>query len=282
MADILLRQGSDPLLDGMDDATIENLLNQIDPSNPDKPLELPVPVDAVPEPPPPVEPIEVAPVEATPEPEPEPEIDLAASEREGKRIADEALQAKIALLEAHNSRLAGKIGFFEQKLKSIPQATEPYQPESQVEIDRLSAVEQRLEQAETIRVRSEVSQAVNAAVAALDGPWSAELAAEIQVIAPKYADQIQAANESTDPALARQIATAVGLMVKAEATKMKWEASHKDLETRKAASVSATASAKRAAAVSGAGSVAAPPPKPVSFADMTADEADAWLKANVR
>lgn len=286
MADFLVTEpkGPDPLA-GVEDAILEKFLNEFDPSNPDRVLEIDAPADAVPEPLPPVEETIDPPVEAAPpaaEPEPEPEIDLSASEKEGERIAREALQAKVALLEAHNSRLAGKIGFFEQKLNTIPQATEPYQPETQAEVDRLTSLEQRLDQEKAMRVRAEVSQAVNSAVAELDGTWSTELAPEIQAVVPKYADQIQAARDATDPALARQIATAVGLLVKADAMQMKWETTHKALVERKATTAPATAKAKQAAAASGAGSVPTPAPKQVSFADMTAAEADAWLRENVR
>src|SRR6185436_4935217 len=111
-----------------------------------------------------------APVAAEEPPPSTDEIDLGASEKEGDRLAREALEAKLALLEAHNSRLAGKLGFFEQKLKSIPQASEPYEPQTQGEIDRLTSLEQRLAESEQRRASTEVSQAVEAAFAALDGP----------------------------------------------------------------------------------------------------------------
>jgi len=229
-------------------------------------------IPAVPESPAPVE----------PEPPVEPEIDLAASEKEGDRIARELLEAKIAALEAHNSRLAGKLGFVEQKLKVAPVASEPYEPQTQEEVDRLTSLEQRLEQSEARRTRAEVSQAVEQEFAALDGAWSTDYAAEIRAIAPKYQDQIQAAMDTNDPALARQITKAVGLMVKAEVTQARWEASHKDLVARKASTAPAAMAAKKAASVSGSGAVPTPAPKPRSYADMTPSEADAWLRENVR
>ena len=274
------RQPSDPALDGVDDAALEALLNSYDPSNPDKPIEVPV-ADAPPEPPveaaPPVE--EAPPAEAPPE---EPEIDLAASEKEGDRIAREKLEAALALQQAHSSRLAGEIGYLKQKLESNPRSSEPYQPETQAELDRLTSLEQRLADSENRRIKTEVSQAIESELNSLDGAWSKELATEIAAVAPKYADQIKAARESTDPALARQISKAVGLLVRAEAMQMSWDTKHKALVEKKAATVSAATSAKKAATISGSGAVPTPPPQPKSFADMTADEADAWLKANVR
>jgi dsDNA-specific endonuclease/ATPase MutS2 len=109
-----------------------------------------------------------------------------------------------------------------------------------------------------------------------------ELASEIAVVAPKYADQIKAAQETNDPALARQIATAVATVVKAEAMQMKWQARHESLVKQREAATVDMQKAKKAQTPSGSGSVPTPPPKPKSFADMTASEADAWLRENVR
>jgi len=226
---------------------------------------------------------EAAPPEAPPEPPTvEPEIDLSAVEKEGEKIAREKLEAQLDLVMAHNSRLAGKIGFLEQKLNSAPASSEPYEPQTQQEVDRLTQVEQRLNQAEERRTRSEVSQAIADALGRMDGPWTSELASEIAEVAPKYADQIKAANESTDPELARQIATAVATVVKAEASQMAWQTRHDSLVKQKEAATTDMAKAKKAQTPSGSGGVPPPQTKPKTIADMTSAEADAWLRENVR
>jgi hypothetical protein len=70
-------------------------------------------------------------------------------------------------------------------------------------------------------------------------------------------------------------------MVKAEASQMKWESSHKSLVEKKASTAAAAVAAKKATTVSASGAVAAAPPKPKTYADMSVSELDAWLKANV-
>jgi hypothetical protein len=215
------------------------------------------------------------------ETKPEPEIDLAASEREGDRISREKLEAQLTLLMAHNSRLAGKLGFLEQKLNSDPVASEPYEPQTQQEVDRLTQLEQRVAQSEAHRLQSEVSQAVSEAIGRLDGPWVQEFASEIASVAPKYADQIKSAQESTDPELARQTAVAVATMVRAEVTQMKWQSNHAALVEKKTAATADLAKAKKAQAPSGSGGVPPAPAKTKEYKDMTVEEADKWLRENV-
>ena len=237
----------------------------------------PVPVEEAPAPTPPEE------SDPTP-PEPPPvesEVDVAAHEREGDRISREKLEAQLSLLMAHNSRLAGKLGFLEQKLSQPQQASEPYEPQTPQEVDRLTLLEQRLAQSEERVSRAQVSQAVAEAVGSLEGPWVQELAAEIASVAPKYADQIKAAQETSDPELARQIATAVATVVKAEATQMAWQKRHETMVAQKTAATADMAKAKKAQTPSGSGGVPSPAPKSKTFGDMTASELDDWLKRNV-
>jgi hypothetical protein len=223
----------------------------------------------------------VEPVEPEPPAAPEPEVDLAASEKEGDRFAREKLEAQLSLLMAHNSRLAGKLGFLEQKLNSAPAASEPFEPQTQQEVDRLTVLERRLAESESKRNQAEVSQAIAESIGKLDGAWVQDLATEIAVVAPKYADQIKAAQESNDPELARQIATAVATVVKAEATQMKWAARHESMVAQKTAATADMAKAKKAQTPSGSGGVPPPPPKQKEPGSMTADEADKWLRENV-
>lgn len=265
------------------DKSIEELEKMLDNMTPDGDIATEEPSEPVAPPDP--EPLPVVPtVEAEPEPEPEvkPELDLADLEREGDRISREKLEAQLSLMMAHNSRLAGKLGFLEQKLNSVPAPSEPYEPQSSQDMDRLTLVEQRLASVEARRVQSEVSQAVAESIGRLDGPWVQELAKEIASVAPKYADQMKAAQDSNDPELARQIATAVATVVKAEATQMKWQERHDSVISQRTAATADMAKAKKAQTPSGSGGVPSPPPQPKTTADMTAAEADAWLKENVR
>ena len=209
------------------------------------------------------------------------EVDLSALEREGDKLAREKLEAQLELVMAHNSRLAGKLGFLEQKLNSAPVSSEPYEPQTQQDVDRLTLLERRLEESESKRNQAEVSQAIADSVGRLDGPWVQDLAEEIAAVAPKYADQIRAAQESNDPELARQIATAVATVVKAEATQMKWAVRHEAMVKQKEAATVDMARAKRAQTPSGSGGVPPPQSRPKTFADMNAKELDDWLKTNV-
>ena len=234
-----------------------------------------------PEPPEPETPVSV-PDEPIPPPAPESgEADLSASEREGDKIAREKLEAQLALVMAHNSRLAGKLGFLEQKLNSAPVPSEPYEPQTQQDVDRLTLLEQRLAASESKRNQAEVSQAIADSVGKLDGPWVQDLAAEIAQVAPKYADQIRAAQECNDPELARQISTAVATVVKAEATQMKWAARHEYMVKQKEAATVDMARAKKSQTPSGSGGVPPPQARPKTFADMNAKELDDWLRTNV-
>lgn len=216
--------------------------------------------------------------------EPDPssdEIDLPAFEREGDKLAREKLEAQLALVMAHNSRLAGKLGFLEQKLNSAPVSSEPYEPQTQQDEDRLTLLERRLADSESKRNQAEVSQAIADSVSRLDGPWVQELAAEIAAVAPKYTDQIRAAQESNDPELARQIATAVATVVKAEATQMKWAERHESMVKQKEAATVDMARAKKAQTPSGSGGVPPPQARPKTFADMNVKDLDDWLRTNV-
>ena len=267
-----------PTSSGFGDKSVDELNELLDAMTPVEsqfqPAEAPVEPEPTPE----------APAEPEPEaePEPVPEVDLAASEREGERLRSEKLEAALALQQAHASRLAGEIGYLKQKIESGLRASEPYEPQSQAELDRLSLLEQRLEKSENERLSNQVSQAVSESIGSLDGPWVQELKDEIAVVGPKYADQLRAASETTDPALARQLATGVAMMVKAEATQMRWEKNHEAMKVQKQAASADLARAKKAQAPSGSGGVPSPPPKQKTIADMSASEADQWLKANFR
>ena len=242
---------------------------------PEKEAE-PSPTPAVPEEiVPPVEEEKVAPQEPT---EPDERDELATLEAQEERVKRERLEAQLQLQMAHNSRLAGKLGFLENQVKSISRTSEPYEPQSQVEVDRLSALEARLEQSEALSSKSEVSQAVERAVSALDGPWVVELAAEIAEIAPRYVEQLKAAQETSDPDLARQIASAVALTIKAEAQELAWSNRKKSLIEKRSSQVQELSAKKKAATISGGGGTSVPRPAPKTYDQMTPDELEAEMQ----
>jgi len=283
MADIVIPSPAGQLFADKSVEDLDALLRTMTPDGeipgapPDEPA--PEPQLADPEPTPTPEP---EPVAAAPEPTPEPEVDLAALETEGERLKREKLEAELKMQQAHSSRLAGEIGYLKEQLKSIPRPSEPYEPQSEADLDRLTQLERRIAQSESERQRSMASQAFQDAVGRLDGDWSVKYKDEIAQVVPKYADQIKMAQEISDPTLARQMGEALVLSIKAEALQVEWEKRHKDTVERKAATVNANLLAKKAQSPSGSGAVAPPPPKQKSYADMTPAEADAWLRENVR
>lgn len=276
MSDAVVRIDTGRDFGSMTSEQLEHVLNNLTPDG-DVPPEAPPQVEAVEDAP--SEPEQEAEPEAEPDPEPEVEIDIAASEREIDRNKIDKLEASLLLQQAHASRLAGEIGYLKNQRPLA--ASEPYEPQSQVEVDRLALLEQRFAESEARRVVTEVSQVVDQSIGALDGPWVDELASEIAAIAPKYKDQIEFARSSTDPEMARQIATAVAMVVKAEATQARLESRHATLVEKKASTRANSDKAKRAAAPSASGAVPAAAPKTKTYADMTAAEADAWLRENV-
>lgn len=243
-------------------------------------------------PPEPPRPEPEAKAEPEPEPEPEPEVakdaekpleddevDLKASDDERTAIEREKWNAEKALLSAHSSRLAGEVGFLRKELEAVRQRpTEPYQPESPEDENRLVRMERELQAERTARIRSEVAQAVKESIAGLDAPDLNVVQAEISLVAPKYREQFTAALESQDPALARQIAEAVGRSVIADAKELAWTNRRKALEEKKAAQADAMRARKKAAAVSGGGAAsAARPATQKSYEEMTQAELDAEM-----
>lgn len=224
-------------------------------------------------------------IEPQPEPveDPEPGIDAESFEAEGVRIKTEKLEADLNMQKAHSSRLAGEIGYLKQQLKAIPHSSEPYEPQSQAEMDRLSQLEQRFAESETRRNQIEVAQAVESAIGALDVPEITQsLMAEIGIVAPRYAEQLQSAKEISDPQLARQIADAIGRSVIADAKELAWSNRRKSLEEKKAVQAKDLVTRKKAATVSGSGATSAPKPAPKTYDDWTLDELDAELRASTK
>jgi hypothetical protein len=211
--------------------------------------------------------------------EPSVETDAAAIEAEGERIERERLQAALALQQAHSSRLAGEIGHLRKQLEAIPKASEPFEPQSPEEMDRLSRLEQAFSDSEARRGRIEVAQAVESAISVLDvadvvGP----IQAEISQVAPKYKEQFEAARQVTDPGLARQMADAIGRSVIADAKELAWTNRRKTLLEKQAAQAKDLVARKKAATVSGSGTTSTSRPAPKTYDQMTSEELDAEME----
>jgi hypothetical protein len=270
---------------GIGDLSNDELEKILDAVLPDGSIPPAEPAPSTPEPEtPPAEPEPAAEPESTPEPEPEQDIEAqaAALAAEGERIRNEKLQADLEFQRAHASRLAGEIGYLKEQIKSIQRPSEPYEPQSEAELDRLSQLEARLERSESERLRTEVAQAVESAINALDSPSIADIDSQLADVIPKYRGEFEAAQAMQDPNMARQMATAVGRSIIAEAMELKWQQDHAKFAEMKAASTAGNAKAKKAAAPSASGAVPPPAAKPRTVADWSPAELDAWMKENLR
>ena len=238
----------------------------------------PTPEPVAPEPTPEPEPTPVEPepsAEPITEPEPEPAVEPVDEEA---KIKQEQFEAKLRLQEAHASRMAGEIGFLREQLKSRPLPSEPYEPQSEADIDRLTQLERRFQESEAHRTQIEVAQAVESAVNALDvAEVIQSIQAEITAVAPKYAEQLNAARQVSDPVLARQLADAVCRSVIADAKEMAWTNRRKSLEEKKAVQARELTARKKSATVSGGGAVSATRPAAKPYDEMTPSELDAEM-----
>jgi hypothetical protein len=215
------------------------------------------------------------------EPEPPPaevEVDLAAVDAEGERIKREKMEADLAFQKAHASRLAGEIGYLREQLKSVPRtASDSYEPSTPEEQDRLSRLEHAFLESENRRTQLEVAQAAESALNALDVPELTSIQAEIGEVVTKYREQFASVKEVNDPALARQLADAIGRSVIADAKELAWTNRRKALEEKRTVQQTALAARKKASAVSGGGATPGPRPAPKTYDQMTAAELDAEM-----
>lgn len=267
---------------GIGDLSNDELEKILDAVLPDGSIPAPEPTPSPAPEPPPAEPEPEATPEATPESEPDIEAEAAAHAAEGERIRNEKLQADLEFQRAHASRLAGEIGHLRKQIETIQRPSEPYEPQSEAELDRLSQLEARLERSESERLRAEVAQAVESAINALDSPSIADIDSQLAEVIPKYKGEFEAAQAMQDPNMARQMATAVGRSIIAEAMELKWQQDHAKFAEMKAASTAGNAKAKKDAAPSASGAVPPPAQKPKTIADWSPSELDAWMKENLR
>jgi len=215
---------------------------------PEPVTDVPAPVPAVP-----VEPIKEEPIPVEPAPDP------SLMEAENSRLDEERRDAVIAKLEAHNSRLAGKIGELQ---KSQRQAGTSY-PEIAADDERLIDLQravQEMKDSQRLEARSRaISEEVNSVLAKpyLKGVESPLLAAATQKFEAAWNEAIA----EDDPDLARLNARTVLLSVAAEARRLQLDKVVGAAKERMAEQTRVATSAKLKASVSASGSAPQPPPQ---------------------
>lgn len=251
-----------------------------------------VPVEAEPLAPVAVTATEVA--AAAPEAEPEP-LDVAA-ELARERLEREKLSAKLELQQAHNSRLAGEIGFLKNK-KPAHARPEPSDEPDAYALDGRSEppeanadVRERLERLEG-RIASEaVQEATQEAVLSAmndltssvkDDKERAELDRHIKALTPRYAKDWKAAVGATDPEIAGALARGTIMNIIADAKIARLDETRDAARQERANAATALRRSKLSAAptrTTGAPSQASRP-RAKTPDDMTEQEADAALAA---
>lgn len=221
--------------------------------------------------------------EPTPEPEPEapaaeappePEPDLSELEKQERELKERRLLEQLELLQAHNSRLAGKLGFLENKLKEVKPAAEPEyrpDPEAEPEVERLKREFQTLREEREAEKRAQ-ALAEEAAAARARYAESKYTPEEIAAAAEKFAPMWQEALDAADTNSARELARAVMARVSTEIETTRLAAKIKAARELKATSESKRAEVKKAATISGSGAAPTPPSRPKRPDEMTPDE----------
>lgn len=232
---------------------------------------------------------EVAPEEAA-APEPEPE------EVEQPEPVEDPRDRRIRELEQHNSRLAGKLGYLESRKAAEPgaAAAEPeYNPDPHADdpnwgesfderIRRIEEEQDAVRQAHAAREQDQVRQVDQRIVqhaTRLMAPIDADIKA---TVFQAHADEIQEIENYTDPRERETAALEVIQRASLEAQVFQMGRNQERAAAAKQASTAANYRAKVAQTVSGSGGVPSPPPRPKSVKDMSGDEADQWLRENVR
>lgn len=267
----------DPSLDDMTDAEIEAAL--------DNPPDAPQPdvaedddyEEPVREAPPAEARQEVAPqAQDAPKVESAPaqEQDPLALERERMRAEFELEKAK---LQAHNSRLAARLGNLEKK-SAQPSAPDPYEADAS-EVDRFSRLEKRVEEQEQERQAEARGRAIQEGVGEVRGrPDFAAFFSDpsnltyIQKAGEKFASDWQEALDAPDATTARLLAKAVTASVVAEARALQQEAFRSSAKSRSAEQISKLRGEKRAQAPAASVPSAVARPKAKTLDEMSDDE----------
>lgn len=240
---------------------------------------------------------EEAPVEQEAKPTEEPkaeepkEEDLDPVQRrineieERHRLELDQRDAKLELQMAHGSRLAGQIGELKKRLEQPPARPE-HMPEDEsvaYENDRLARIERTLAALSGQRQADDVDLAVKSSLqeVVMSRPELQQLSDEVAEVVPRYAQEWQAALDSTDAGVARTLARAVAVAIVADAKMLKYD---KDREAAKKQEVELTdklkeAKKRAAPTVSTPSSTTRPAAKTVS--DLSDDELDDLIDAKL-
>lgn len=218
------------------------------------------------------------------------------------RALVETREKELAEARAHNSRLAGKIGYQERLLKAqgrspaeVPAADAPGAEFADTPENIADRVQRLEEEAEVLRRNDaareeELAQRDRERIAQIDQAAAArakQLLVAVdddvtQTVIAGHADEIREIEEVRDPSRRESLAMELVYRMSSEAHVFQQSRNHERMTVQKTASTAANHKAKQAAFVSGSGSVAAAPPKPRTAADLTIDECDRWLREHVR
>lgn len=294
------------------DRGVQEMLAEINGEVATPPADAPVEPEPAPEPAAAVEdqapePVPEAPVEKEAKQEPAPE-----TEETDWRARAAELEAKLAEQQAHNSRLAGKSGFLERRLRELAakqggevpadvpsddefsrqvdaeaaEAEARYARET-AELEERAALEERL-----ARVEEREEQGRAERLAAIDKAAFDDVSESISHVPDEVKEEIlrpfggqlleakraveALEDEDARRAAARTLAATTATLVQ----EMFLERRHSEATERRAASIQENLKAKKAATVSGGGATASAPPRRPDPKTMTISEADAWLRAH--
>ncbi len=233
---------------------------------------------------------EAPPAEASAQPEPEAVEAEAEPESEiDWKARAETLRAELEKQKLHGARLAGEIGYLRQRgnapapvTEGDPAATvEDYSDTARNEIDALNAQVQELREREAMR-EQETAHRVNLELLEHHKRVCAGLDPDIrQTVTDGHREDLEALDRELDPARKRELGVGLITRMANEGAIFQDNRNRERAQAMRQASTVANLKAKKAATVSGSGSVSAPPPRPKSYKDMTAAEADSWLRENV-
>lgn len=260
------------------------LLNQE--PEPEAVPEPPAAPESVPEPQQAPEPVQepAAPMEA---PETPQEPTLAEIEKRQNDLRIKTLEDELALRQAHMSRLAGKLGFLEQKLRTVQSApaTEPQAPEwPGVSDPRVASLHQELERIKQERQEELRDRAIAAEIASFqmqyrEAKYTPE---EINAAAAKYTPLYEEAQSSETPETAREMMRAVLARTATEIESRRLQAMIASAKEKSAQSRTQLTEAKRQAGISGSGAGAPPPTPPKPLSERSVDELERMLAEMTR
>ena len=261
-------------LEAMDNSQLEALLAGLPPPG------SPPPQEAVPEeePPAPVEDAPVAPAVEEPPAEPaEPEVDPIQDFRQQWDAERRALEAKIELQMAHNSRLAGELGFLKNQPPPRPEPDRPDAFDGQPD-PRADEALSRLDKLEAdVRNRNRWD-GINQEIAVVRQLDLDAIKDDLPIAAQKFQSDIQILQDTVDPEAARLMTRRVLNAVIAEAERMKDGRDRQARIEKRAATVTDMAKVKKIGTISASGGTPAPPSKAKATSEMSVKELDSLLK----